>query len=195
MYQIANEWNDNNLTGKDPRFECRVTTELTELTKTIDELSKTIGNATNQIETNVEEGSGDIAQPVKPNEDLEKLLSLQRCRPHLNIDPVYFKENKVYAKHDNGTLKGEIMLAENGTWIHKPGTEYLEDCTFIESSALQYWERYVLKLTNQLSDVPGDIGGFDYKIPLALLLSWIVVFLCLCKGVKSSGKVNNATTL
>jgi hypothetical protein len=36
---------------------------------------------------------------------------------------------------------------------------------------------------------PGDLGGFNYYLPLALLLSWIVVFLCLMKGVKSSGKV------
>jgi solute carrier family 6 amino acid transporter-like protein 5/7/9/14 len=46
-----------------------------------------------------------------------------------------------------------------------------------------------LQITDELSPIPGELGGFDYKIPLALLLSWLVVFLCLCKGVKSSGKV------
>lgn len=180
----TNEWNNNTWAGKDPRYKCIVTTNTTELAKDIDELSKTVGNATKGVE-----GSGDIAQVNGPNKNLTNILSLERCRPHLNIDPVYFKANNIYATHKNGTVKGEIMLAENGTWVLKPGTEILRDCTFVESSAVQYWERYVLRQTNQLSDVPGDLGGFDYKIPLALLLSWIVVFLCLCKGVKSSGKV------
>merc|ERR1712012_115103 len=54
--------------------------------------------------------------------------------------------------------------------------------------AKQYWEKFVLHITPDIGE-PGDLGGFNYPIPLALLLSWIVVFLCLMKGVKSSGKV------
>lgn len=64
-----------------------------------------------------------------------------------------------------------------------------ENCTYIQSSTSQFWEKYVLNISNQLSPNFGDIGGFKYDLPLALLLSWIVVFLCLMKGVKSSGKV------
>ena len=101
---------------------------------------------------------------TKNNVGLGRLFSLQRCRPALNITPDHFETL------ENGTIK-QI------------------ECTWRETSAVQYWERYVLKITKQLGPEPGDIGGFDYKIPLALLLSWIVVFLCLCKGVKSSGKV------
>ena len=106
------------------------------------------------------------------NTDLENLLSQQRCRPSSNISPEYFLEHNITHKYENGTDSG-----------------ILETCSWQETSALQYWERYVLQITDKLSDDPGDLGGFDYKIPLSLLLSWIVVFLCLCKGVKSSGKV------
>lgn len=35
----------------------------------------------------------------------------------------------------------------------------------------------------------GEIGEIQWDITLCLLLSWLIVFLCLMKGVKSSGKV------
>ena len=149
------------MTGRDSRYQCIVTTEYSKREDAVE-------NSTHV---------------------LKQALSLERCRPYLNITPEYFKETNEYAKFANGTIKGNIIEDENGNIITEPGTEILRDCTFVESSAVQYWERYVLQISDKLSDTPGDIGGFDYKIPLALLLSWLVVFLCLCKGVKSSGKV------
>jgi len=70
-----------------------------------------------------------------------------------------------------------------------PNENITVNCTTKESSTLQFWEIYVLNLTKPRLGEPGDLGGFDYKIPLALFFSWTVVFLCLMKGVKSSGKV------
>ena len=77
------------------------------------------------------------------------------------------------------------------------------DCTHQQVPAEQFWNRYILKLITKEQNSerynetyeyglpkPGDLGGFDYPIPLALMASWIVVFLCLMKGVKSSGKVS-----
>lgn len=77
-----------------------------------------------------------------------------------------------------------------------------------ESSAEQYWERYVLgihKAPNKSYEVIinetykevrtfslepfGEIGEIKWDLSLCLLLSWIIVFLCLAKGIKSSGKV------
>ena len=70
-----------------------------------------------------------------------------------------------------------------------PTENITENCTYIESSTTQFWEKYVLNITQGGFGEFGDLGGFKYDLPLALLLSWIVVFLCLMKGVKSSGKV------
>ena len=35
----------------------------------------------------------------------------------------------------------------------------------------------------------GDIGEIKWDLSITLLASWIVVFACLSKGIKSSGKV------
>ncbi|XP_064620268.1 sodium- and chloride-dependent glycine transporter 1-like [Lineus longissimus] len=53
------------------------------------------------------------------------------------------------------------------------------------SPSLEYWHRYVL----EISDGIGEMGSVSWKLALCLLLAWIIVFACLCKGVKSSGKV------
>ncbi|XP_072853618.1 sodium- and chloride-dependent glycine transporter 1 [Pogona vitticeps] len=53
------------------------------------------------------------------------------------------------------------------------------------SPSEEYWRRYVLKLSDDI----GNLG--EVRLPLlgCLGVSWIVVFLCLFRGVKSSGKV------
>ncbi|XP_061423807.1 sodium- and chloride-dependent glycine transporter 1 isoform X1 [Lethenteron reissneri] len=53
------------------------------------------------------------------------------------------------------------------------------------SPSSEYWKYYVLRL----SDSIGEFG--EVRLPLlgCLALSWVVVFLCLIKGIKSSGKV------
>uniref|UniRef100_A0A673UFH8 Sodium- and chloride-dependent glycine transporter 1 n=1 Tax=Suricata suricatta TaxID=37032 RepID=A0A673UFH8_SURSU len=54
------------------------------------------------------------------------------------------------------------------------------------SPSEEYWRLYVLKLSD-------DIGNFgEVRLPLlgCLGVSWVVVFLCLIRGVKSSGKVS-----
>ena len=43
--------------------------------------------------------------------------------------------------------------------------------------------------TYALTD-PGNIGEIKWDITLCLLLSWVVCFGCLVKGIKSSGKVD-----
>ncbi len=40
-----------------------------------------------------------------------------------------------------------------------------------------------------------ETGKIIWELALCLLLAWIVIFLCLIKGVKSSGKVRVSQTL
>lgn len=55
------------------------------------------------------------------------------------------------------------------------------------SSSELYFFREVLKEKDNIS---AGIGSPDLKLTLFLLLAWIIVFLVIVKGVKSSGKVS-----
>ncbi|KAK1161062.1 hypothetical protein AOXY_G19947 [Acipenser oxyrinchus oxyrinchus] len=55
------------------------------------------------------------------------------------------------------------------------------------SPSEEYWSRYVLHV--QGSSGIGNPGGVRWNLCLCLLLSWIIVYLCILKGVTSSGKV------
>ena len=52
-----------------------------------------------------------------------------------------------------------------------------------------YYRNGVLRIDPEGMKEPGVIGDIHWDLTLCLLLSWIIVFLCLMKGVKSSGKV------
>ncbi|XP_054836618.1 sodium- and chloride-dependent glycine transporter 1 [Eublepharis macularius] len=64
-------------------------------------------------------------------------------------------------------------------------TQMLNQTLKRTSPSEEYWRRYVLKLSDDI----GNLG--EVRLPLlgCLGVSWAVVFLCLIKGVKSSGKV------
>ncbi|XP_070559785.1 sodium- and chloride-dependent glycine transporter 2-like [Ptychodera flava] len=51
--------------------------------------------------------------------------------------------------------------------------------------AEEYWNNRVLRISDGLE----NLGPIQWDLALLLLLAWIIIFLCLCKGVKSSGKV------
>eukprot|EP00092_Neocalanus_flemingeri_P036836 GFUD01040097.1.p1 GENE.GFUD01040097.1~~GFUD01040097.1.p1 ORF type:complete len:631 (-),score=180.30 GFUD01040097.1:203-2095(-) len=58
-----------------------------------------------------------------------------------------------------------------------------------QTSEEQYWERRVIDITKSGLGEPGDLGEIKIELAFFLLVSWLVVLLCLVKGVKSSGKV------
>ncbi|XP_068454113.1 sodium- and chloride-dependent creatine transporter 1 isoform X2 [Clinocottus analis] len=67
-------------------------------------------------------------------------------------------------------------------------------CTEAEgmrSPVIEFWERKVLRLSGGLHE-PGDIS---YEMVLCLIATWIIVYFCMWKGVKSTGKVVYFTAL
>ncbi|XP_064609914.1 sodium- and chloride-dependent taurine transporter-like [Liolophura sinensis] len=56
-------------------------------------------------------------------------------------------------------------------------------------SVIEFWERKVLSISPGI-DQPGVL---KWDLSLCLLLAWVVVYFCICKGIKSSGKVMYVT--
>lgn len=53
------------------------------------------------------------------------------------------------------------------------------------SPVREFWERRVLNITDSIS----ELGSIRWELALCLLLSWIICYFCVWKGVKSTGKV------
>lgn len=53
------------------------------------------------------------------------------------------------------------------------------------SPSKEFWENYVL----QIPDNMDDLGSMRVELLVALIVAWILVYFCLWKGIKSSGKV------
>lgn len=53
------------------------------------------------------------------------------------------------------------------------------------SPSKEFWENYVL----QISDNMDELGSMRVELLVALIVAWILVYFCLWKGIKSSGKV------
>uniref|UniRef100_A0A8C4NEY7 Uncharacterized protein n=1 Tax=Eptatretus burgeri TaxID=7764 RepID=A0A8C4NEY7_EPTBU len=68
-------------------------------------------------------------------------------------------------------LRHNATLTDNGTNHTSPVTEF--------------WERKVLDISGGIH----DIGSVKWDLALCLLAMWIIIFLCIWKGVKTTGKV------
>ncbi|KAJ3595230.1 hypothetical protein NHX12_004534 [Muraenolepis orangiensis] len=83
-----------------------------------------------------------------------------------------------------GVMDAANRTLANATGVLQGVAEVVVNRTKRTSPSEEYWKHYVLKISD-------DIGNFgEVRLPLlgCLALSWVVVFLCLIKGVKSSGK-------
>ncbi|XP_056357799.1 sodium- and chloride-dependent creatine transporter 1 isoform X1 [Oenanthe melanoleuca] len=65
------------------------------------------------------------------------------------------------------------------------------DMTNKRSPVIEFWENKVLRLSGGLSE-PGEM---NWQMILCLVTTWIVVYFCIWKGVKSTGKIVYFTAL
>ncbi|XP_041854310.1 sodium- and chloride-dependent GABA transporter ine [Melanotaenia boesemani] len=75
----------------------------------------------------------------------------------------------------------------NNTWnaFGNCSSGFPGNATHLQSSSQQFFDHKLLEKTSRIEEV----GGLHWELSGYLLISWIIVYLCIFKGVKSTGKV------
>ena len=69
----------------------------------------------------------------------------------------------------------------------RPFLNITENCTHSQSSTEQFWEKYVLNQSDSLTWE--SLTQYNTQLFICHLIAWTLVFLCIMKGIKTSGKV------
>ncbi|XP_060895262.1 sodium- and chloride-dependent GABA transporter 1 [Labrus mixtus] len=75
----------------------------------------------------------------------------------------------------------------NNTWnvIANCSSGFPGNATHLQSASQQFFDLKLLEKTNGIE----ELGGIRWELFGYLILSWVIVYLCIFKGVKSTGKV------
>lgn len=91
----------------------------------------------------------------------------------------------------NKTVMSKYNVAPVANELYTLGYETLKNLTSCERDLKlpsdEYWSRFVLRLHE--SDGIDNINGISLKNVICLFFAWVLIFFCLMKGIKSSGKV------
>ncbi|CAH8590794.1 unnamed protein product [Dicrocoelium dendriticum] len=79
------------------------------------------------------------------------------------------------------TEKCDSFNTINGT----NGSAKAYNSSVVIDSAVEFWENRVLGLSTGIE----NMGRIQWHLALCLLLAWVIVFLCVFRGIKASGKV------
>ncbi|CAG2181899.1 unnamed protein product, partial [Oppiella nova] len=120
-----------------------------------------------------------------------KQLPWERCDPEWRTPLCYSHKEKdeCRSRYPNGTYFNQTCFPSLNSSLLKlyEQSKHLEK----KGSADEYFTHYVLGQSAGIEDT----GTIRWPLALSLLAAWTIVFLCLCKGVQSSGKVVYFTAL
>ncbi|XP_029286970.1 sodium- and chloride-dependent GABA transporter 2-like [Cottoperca gobio] len=92
------------------------------------------------------------------------------------------------------SFKSELPWAScRNSWNTKTCVEFDRKTDYLNwtvpenatSPVREFWERRVLNISGNIH----ELGSIQWELALCLLLSWIICYFCVWKGVKSTGKV------
>ncbi|XP_066999930.1 sodium- and chloride-dependent glycine transporter 1 [Anabrus simplex] len=117
------------------------------------------------------------------------VLPWQNCDPEWSTEYCFLYEAADKCAEQNGTYY--LQVCYNYTEAITYNITHLAKDAERRPPAEEYFTNKVLGLSSGI-EVTGEIR---FRMALCLLLAWIIVYLCLCKGVQSSGKVVYFTAL
>ncbi|XP_061526155.1 sodium- and chloride-dependent creatine transporter 1-like isoform X2 [Phycodurus eques] len=81
--------------------------------------------------------------------------------------------------------------ASSATQNQLPSNSSCVETAGMRSPVIEFWEHKVLHLSGGLD----EIGKINWEVALCLVATWVIVYFCVWKGVKSTGKVVYFTAL
>ncbi|CAH1787244.1 unnamed protein product [Owenia fusiformis] len=118
------------------------------------------------------------------------VLPWDTCGPGWSSNNCYSYKEADYCQQTNGSLYYN-KTCFNNTMVERYSIASLTVNMTKRPPAEEYFENYVLAISKGMD----DMGPIRWQLALCLLLAWLIVFLCLSKGVQSSGKVVYFTAL
>ncbi|XP_069100866.1 sodium- and chloride-dependent glycine transporter 1-like [Argopecten irradians] len=124
---------------------------------------------------------------------LRAVLPWSMCNNWWNTDQCYIRTGP-YATTNNTTAINATMTnttsaaTANMSVVQMVAgnlSTVVSNVTKKMTASEEFWERKVLQRTAGID----DMGELRWDLFICLFIAWVVIFLCLCKGVKSSGKV------
>ncbi|EDV20630.1 uncharacterized protein TRIADDRAFT_64302 [Trichoplax adhaerens] len=110
-------------------------------------------------------------------------LPWSKCNQTWN-DAKCYERVRICDSNDSVTTVATTVAA-TVTGAAKQVIPCVSNTTKVETPSEQYWNHHVLEISNGI----GELGTVRWHLALCLLLAWIVIYFCVFKGVKSSGKV------
>ncbi|XP_049765624.1 sodium- and chloride-dependent glycine transporter 2-like [Schistocerca cancellata] len=120
---------------------------------------------------------------------LRPVLPWQNCEPEWSTDTCYSYEEADACAALNGTYFRQRCY--NASEAAAANISGLAERASRRPPAEEYFTNYVLGLSDGIEYT----GEVRLSMATCLLMAWVIVFLCLCKGVQSSGKVVYFTAL
>ncbi|XP_014677139.1 PREDICTED: sodium- and chloride-dependent glycine transporter 1-like [Priapulus caudatus] len=116
----------------------------------------------------------------------QKVLPWSGCHNEWNTDSCWSKSEEEECMKSNGTYHARRCYL-NLTSEEANACDQLSnnESSLRTSASEEYYKYKMLGLTTSIEDYE---GGLKWDLCLCLLLNWILVYLCLIKGIKSSGK-------
>ncbi|XP_035217234.1 sodium-dependent proline transporter-like isoform X2 [Stegodyphus dumicola] len=116
-------------------------------------------------------------------------LPWEHCAPEWSTSACYSYSDAQDCTTKNGTYFNRTCFDANYSLAHNLSS-LVKNMTK-KPPADEYFVHYVLGESSGIEET----GGVRWTLALCLVLAWIIVFLCLSKGVQSSGKVVYFTAL
>ncbi|XP_062570937.1 sodium- and chloride-dependent glycine transporter 1-like, partial [Saccostrea cucullata] len=125
------------------------------------------------------------------------LLPWSTCNNEWNTEKCYIRSKQINYARINGTIGynasniniTDFSLDINVTSANLTNNGSASDASSKVTASEEFWQNEVLQITEGIE----NLGVVRWELLICLAIAWIVVFLCLCKGVKSSGKAMYVT--